>query len=112
MRYRRTHCNLSFPKASCGEPPPLHCKSKVRRTKTDAARIDAALRGRPRKTASNVRPAIVPARRTDGSAPVVTRELWLVLPSPAKDVPRIRAVADWLASALAEDRGRLEGVQA
>ena len=43
--------------------------------------------------------------------PVVTRELWLVLPGPAKDVPRIRAVADWLAAALAEDRVRLEGVQ-
>jgi len=50
--------------------------------------------------------------RLSGPIPVVTRELWLVLPGPAKDVPRIRTVADWLAAALAEDRVRLEGVQA
>lgn len=49
--------------------------------------------------------------RLSGPVPVVTRELWLVLPGPARDVPRIRAVADWLAEVLAEDRGRLEGVQ-
>ncbi|KGM30387.1 LysR family transcriptional regulator [Inquilinus limosus] len=50
-------------------------------------------------------------RRLSGPAPVASRELWIVLPAPAKDVPRIRVVADWLAAALAEDRERLEGVQ-
>lgn len=51
-------------------------------------------------------------RRLSGPVPVASRELWIVLPAPAKDVPRIRVVADWLAAALAEDRERLEGVQA
>jgi len=51
-------------------------------------------------------------RRLSGPVPVASRELWIVLPAPAKDVPRIRVVADWLAAALAEDRVRLEGVQA
>jgi hypothetical protein len=43
---------------------------------------------------------------------VASRELWIVLPAPAKDVPRIRVVADWLAEALTADRTRLEGIQA
>jgi DNA-binding transcriptional LysR family regulator len=51
-------------------------------------------------------------RRLSGPVPVASRELWIVLPAPAKDVPRIRVVADWLAASLAEDRARLEGVQA
>lgn len=51
-------------------------------------------------------------RRLSGPVPVASRELWIVLPAPAKDVPRIRVVADWLAAALAADRVRLEGVQA
>jgi DNA-binding transcriptional LysR family regulator len=51
-------------------------------------------------------------RRMSGPVPVASRELWIVLPAPAKDVPRIRAVADWLADTLTEDRERLEGVQA
>jgi DNA-binding transcriptional LysR family regulator len=51
-------------------------------------------------------------RRLSGPVPVASRELWIVLPAPAKDVPRIRVVADWLAAALAEDREKLEGVQA
>lgn len=50
-------------------------------------------------------------RRLSGPEPVASRELWIVLPAPAKDVPRIRVVADWLAAALAADRVRLEGVQ-
>ena len=51
-------------------------------------------------------------RRLSGPVPVASRELWIVLPAPAKDVPRIRVVADWLAEALTADRARLEGVQA
>ncbi|MGO4724741.1 MULTISPECIES: LysR family transcriptional regulator [unclassified Inquilinus] len=50
-------------------------------------------------------------RRLSGPVPVASRELWIVLPAPAKDVPRIRVVADWLAEALTADRVRLEGVQ-
>jgi DNA-binding transcriptional LysR family regulator len=49
--------------------------------------------------------------RLSGPVPVVTRELWLVLPGAVTAVPRIRAVADWLAEALAADRALLEGIQ-
>jgi DNA-binding transcriptional LysR family regulator len=49
-------------------------------------------------------------RRLSGPVPVASRELWIVLPAPAKDVPRIRVVADWLAEALTADRARLEGI--
>jgi len=48
-------------------------------------------------------------RRLSGPVPVASRELWIVVPAPARDVPRIRVVADWLAAVLAEDRVRLEG---
>lgn len=35
-------------------------------------------------------------RCLSGAVPVLTREMWLVLPRELRDIPRIRAVGDWL----------------
>ena len=38
-----------------------------------------------------------------GDEPVLRRELWLVVPRELRDVPRIRAVSDWLVECFAAD---------
>ena len=42
--------------------------------------------------------------RQSGPAPVVTRELWLLIHPDAKQQPRVAAVAEWLAAQFAEHR--------
>lgn len=42
--------------------------------------------------------------RQSGPAPVVTRELWLLIHPDAKHQPRVAAVAEWLATQFAEHR--------
>lgn len=42
--------------------------------------------------------------RQSGPAPVVTRELWLLIHPDAKQQPRVAAVAEWLATQFAEHR--------
>lgn len=38
-----------------------------------------------------------------GEAPVLHREMWLVVPTALRDIPRVRAVSDWLAQRFAAD---------
>lgn len=42
-------------------------------------------------------------RCLSGDRPVLSRELWLVVPRELRDVPRIRAVGDWLAERFGAD---------
>ena len=42
-------------------------------------------------------------RCLSGAAPVLHREMWLVLPRELRDIPRIRAVGDWLVQRFAAD---------
>lgn len=41
--------------------------------------------------------------RLSGAAPVLYREMWLVLPRELRDIPRIRAVSDWLVQRFTAD---------
>ena len=49
--------------------------------------------------------------RQSGPAPVVTRELWLLIHPDAKQQPRVAAVAEWLAAQFAEHRPAFLGPQ-
>jgi DNA-binding transcriptional LysR family regulator len=40
-----------------------------------------------------------------GTEPILRRDLWLVLPRELRDIPRIRAAADWLAQRFERDAG-------
>lgn len=42
--------------------------------------------------------------RLSGAAPVLTRELWLLIHPDARQQPRVAAVADWLAERIAQDQ--------
>lgn len=44
-----------------------------------------------------------------GDEPVLRRELWLVVPRELRDVPRIRAVSDWLVERFAADASLFGG---
>lgn len=56
-----------------------------------------------------VLPRLVGARHAlrclSGEAPVLSREIWLVVPRELRHVPRISAVGDWLAERFAADEG-------
>lgn len=45
-------------------------------------------------------------RCLSGTTPVLSREIWLVVPRELRDVPRIRAVCDWLVERFAADATR------
>lgn len=49
--------------------------------------------------------------RQSGPAPVVTRELWLLIHPDARQQPRVGAVADWVVEAFGGSRGAFLGVQ-
>ena len=55
---------------------------------------------------ADVTPGLI---RQSGPAPVVTRELWLLIHPDAKQQPRVAAVADWLVEAFAESRSTFLG---
>jgi len=44
-----------------------------------------------------------------GDEPVLRREMWLVVPRELRDVPRIRAVSDWLVERFAADAALFRG---
>jgi len=48
-------------------------------------------------------------RRLSGPTPVLSREIWLVASRELRAVPRVRAVADWLAERLAQEAAVLGG---
>ncbi len=48
-------------------------------------------------------------QRLSGPEPVLTRELWLLTHAEMRDVPRIRAVSDWLLTIVKEDAACLSG---
>lgn len=47
-------------------------------------------------------------RCLSGAAPVLTREMWLVLPRELREIPRVRAVSDWLVQRFATDAASFE----
>lgn len=48
-------------------------------------------------------------RCLSGDSPVLSRDIWLVVPRELRDVPRVRAVADWVVECFADDAGLLSG---
>lgn len=47
-------------------------------------------------------------RCLSGPAPVLRRDMWLVLPRELRHIPRIRAAADWLAQRFERDAGHFD----
>src|SRR5438477_13157121 len=68
--------------------------SKMRRTRMDAARIEAALFCLPRAAAESERTAMAPARITEGSAPVMITKKTTVAAATANRDHRDRRRSD------------------
>lgn len=92
----------------------------------EARRVDADriglrsnnLRALARAAADGLGRAVLPCfigdglpglERCSGPAPVLARELWMVIHPGARPQPRVAAVADWLQAQFAEEQARFAG---